>query len=128
MKALSVRQPWAELLISGRKPEENRSWWTRYRGPLILHASMTHDMDCGRWLIENDVVLEEPVPHGVIIGLVQLVDCVHIDKHKNPTKFAFGPWCWILAKPQRLQKPIRYMGKLGLFDITDPFVLEQLPQ
>lgn len=38
MKALSIRQPWAHLIIHG-KPIENRSWSTTYRGPLLLHAA-----------------------------------------------------------------------------------------
>ena len=39
MKALSIRQPWAWLIVCGHKPLENRSWPTPYRGPLLIHAA-----------------------------------------------------------------------------------------
>jgi hypothetical protein len=39
MKILSVRQPWAALIVSGHKDIENRTWSTRYRGPVLIHAS-----------------------------------------------------------------------------------------
>ena len=40
MKALSLRQPWASLIANGHKTIETRTWRTRYRGPLAIHASM----------------------------------------------------------------------------------------
>jgi ASCH domain len=43
MKALSVRQPWAWLIIAGHKDVENRSWTTTYRGPLLIHAARRPD-------------------------------------------------------------------------------------
>ena len=44
MKALSVRQPWAHLIVTGIKRVENRFWETPYRGPLLIHAaSRWHD-------------------------------------------------------------------------------------
>jgi len=36
--ALSIRQPWAWFVVNGYKPFENLSWWTRYRGPTLIHA------------------------------------------------------------------------------------------
>lgn len=41
MKALTVRQPWASLIALGVKTVETRSWSTKYRGPLAIHAGMT---------------------------------------------------------------------------------------
>lgn len=40
MMALSVRQPWASLIVAGIKRVENRTWTTDYRGPLLVHASL----------------------------------------------------------------------------------------
>ena len=45
MKVLSVKQPWASLLLEYGKDAENRSWTTEYRGPLIIHASQSSDRD-----------------------------------------------------------------------------------
>ena len=40
MKALTIWQPWASLLVSGQKKYETRSWATTYRGPIAIHAAM----------------------------------------------------------------------------------------
>jgi ASCH domain len=41
MRTLSLRQPWAWLVVNGYKDIENRSWRTNHRGPLVIHASST---------------------------------------------------------------------------------------
>ncbi|MCB2188832.1 MAG: ASCH domain-containing protein [Deltaproteobacteria bacterium] len=41
MKCLSIRQPWASLIVAGMKDVENRSWATKYRGPVLIHAAAT---------------------------------------------------------------------------------------
>ena len=43
MKALSIKQPWAWLIVNGFKDVENRTWRTKYRGPLLIHASKAKD-------------------------------------------------------------------------------------
>jgi hypothetical protein len=43
IKALTIRQPWAELILRGRKPFELRTWRTKYRGPLVIHAAAKVD-------------------------------------------------------------------------------------
>jgi hypothetical protein len=43
VKALSIRQPWAWLIVTGYKDIENRSWRTNYRGPLLIHAGRAID-------------------------------------------------------------------------------------
>jgi hypothetical protein len=43
LKALTIRQPWAELILRGRKPFELRTWRTKYRGPLVIHAAAKVD-------------------------------------------------------------------------------------
>ena len=40
MRALSIRQPWAWLIVNGHKDIENRSWRTKYRGPFLVHAGL----------------------------------------------------------------------------------------
>ncbi|MBI4446675.1 MAG: ASCH domain-containing protein [Acidobacteria bacterium] len=47
-RAISVRQPWAELLISGRKSIEIRSWAHEYRGGTWLHAALKGDPELER--------------------------------------------------------------------------------
>jgi hypothetical protein len=43
MKAISIRQPWAWLIVNGMKDIENRTWKTNYRGQLFIHASSKFD-------------------------------------------------------------------------------------
>ncbi len=45
MKAISIHQPWADLIVFGHKDIENRSWTTRYRGRMLIHAGLTVDRD-----------------------------------------------------------------------------------
>jgi hypothetical protein len=43
MKIISIRQPWAALIVSGAKDGENSTWPTRYRGSVLVHASLRPD-------------------------------------------------------------------------------------
>ena len=43
MKAISIRQPWAWLIVHGYKDVENRTWATKHRGPILIHAGKTLD-------------------------------------------------------------------------------------
>ncbi len=86
MKALSIRQPWASLIVAGYKDIENRSWRASYRGPVLIHSAQR----------VADVTLEEiarrlkvaigPLPNklarGAIIGMAEIVDCV--TAHTSP--------------------------------------------
>ena len=45
MRKLTIRQPWASLIICGEKDVENRTWTTRYRGELAIHAGHRFDQD-----------------------------------------------------------------------------------
>lgn len=65
MKALSVKQPWASLIVSGKKTVECRSWSTKYRGELVICASK------GDKFSADGILL----PGGVALGVVELIDC-----------------------------------------------------
>src|SRR3989344_3108725 len=45
MKALSLKQPFAELILQGKKVIELRKWNTRFRGEFLIHASKVSDVD-----------------------------------------------------------------------------------
>ena len=70
MKCITVRQPWADLIASGAKRVENRTWRTHHRGPLLIHAAK---------------------PTGAIIAIVDLIDVVPIEECS--LDYAEGPWC-----------------------------------
>lgn len=115
MKALSIRQPWAWLIIAGHKDIENRSWDTKYRGPVLVHAGrawarMSIDE------IEKHYRLKIPRPNlmrGGIIGVVDLVDIV--TKHRSRW-FDGDGFGWVLKNPRSLQFR-KIDGRLGLFEV-----------
>jgi len=108
MKALTVRQPWAELIIRGRKDVENRTRRTNHRGLLAIHAGLGFD--------EHEPRVRGPFDHSAIIGVVTVVDCIQGSKSPWALK---EQWHWLLSDAIRLSKPIPYRGKLGLWDV-DP--------
>jgi hypothetical protein len=75
---LTVRQPWASAIFHAGKTVENRPRRTHYRGRLWIHAGEFRGRDeAGRWANHQRLWLpEEPLPRGVILGSVQLVDCI----------------------------------------------------
>ena len=74
MKAISIRQPWAWLIVHGYKDVENRTWATKYRGPILIHAGKTLDPGfdelCQVLREEFDihVPLRKELPRGGIVG------------------------------------------------------------
>ncbi|MGA2036508.1 MAG: ASCH domain-containing protein [Acidimicrobiales bacterium] len=109
MKILTIRQPWASLIVAGIKDVENRSWRTNHRGRLGIHAG-------GR--VEQDAfdtyghLLDGDLPRGALIGSVTVVDCVE----NSRSKWALpGHWHWLLAEPKKLAHPRPMPGQLGLW-------------
>jgi ASCH domain len=79
LRALSVRQPWAWLIVNGYKDIENRTWQTRHRGPLLIHAGVSKS-DLKEELLASieqryGVRLPRSFEHGGVIGLVDVTDC-----------------------------------------------------
>jgi hypothetical protein len=108
-KVLSIRQPWAHLILNGIKPVENRTWSTRHRGLLLIHAPMTyhHDPELEqRYRLDPDELIR-----GAVLGVVELVDIV--TDHRSP--FFCGPFGWVLKNPRRV-RPVPLNGRLGLFE------------
>lgn len=100
MKTLSIRQPWASLILLGIKRIENRSWpapSALIGQRLAIHAARKPD---------SLHALPDPatLPRGVLLGTVRLVACVRHDE--LPPELASDPfaeaggWCWILAEPR----------------------------
>lgn len=82
MKVLSIRQPWAWLLVNGWKDIENRAWPTLVRGPVLIHAGkeMTPEeyRDCMRFAIKRGlgIPVPEALKRGGIVGIARLFGCV----------------------------------------------------
>jgi hypothetical protein len=120
MKALSVRQPWAWLIVQGHKDIENRGWYTNTRGRVLVHASQTyprsyHDEFVAFIGREIAVPTYEAMLRGGIVGEVEIVDCVR--DHPSRWKDA-DSWGFVLRNAKPLPfVPLR--GALGFFDVTD---------
>lgn len=124
MKALTICQPYAELIVSGRKLVENRKWSTNYRGPLIIHAGKSR-----KWLADW-TGSEDKLTFGAIVGVADVVACLRIEaiRYKICSKQFWylanhkhneGPWCWVLENARRIDPPIKYRGQQGLFNIPE---------
>ncbi len=118
MKCLTVRQPWATLIALGIKTVENRTWFTKHRGPLLIHAGKGIDKDGMKLVQDLGLDLPTPLPRGVLVCRVNVVDCVPIESlNPDPDGGASdGPQCWLLESPEPVP-PIAIDGKLGLFDV-----------
>lgn len=125
MRCLSVRQPWAHLIIHGDtrgriKEIENRDWKfpVKYRGPLLIHAAKS--VSCiGEYGADEPAASE--MAFGAIIGIVELVDCVPYEVCKG-RPFAEGPMCLVLANRRAFKTAVPYLGKLSLFEVPDELV------
>ena len=120
MKTLTIRQPWAWLIIHGGKDIENRTWPTNVRGNIRVHAAkgMTRAEYDGAVEFACDAGLTKPVPafedlkRGGIIGIVEIVDCVKNSK----LRWFEGPFGFVLRKPYPLPfQPCA--GQLGFFEL-----------
>jgi hypothetical protein len=123
IKALSVRQPWANAILLG-KDVENRSRYFAHRGLMLIHASSHLDYRARRdprikALPSNELVF------GHLIGLVTLVDCVETSNSVWADRSV--RWKLILANPRRLTRPVPYKGRLTLFDVPGAAVRDLLP-
>jgi len=123
MYALSIKQPWASLIISGKKPVENRTWSTPYRGKLLIHASKTWDKEGAEFVIEKHPELKEFINRvknttGALLGQVTMTDCVK----NHHSEWFFGPYGFIFIQPREFNKPIPYKGALGIFYVPDEVV------
>lgn len=119
LRALTIRQPWTELILRGRKPFEVRSWATKYRGPLVIQAAAYVHRDFAVELGMNP----DRLVAGAYLGVAVLRDVRPFTRADSKfllkRRADIGGWepgffSWVLAKPRRLSKPIKAKGKLGL--------------
>jgi hypothetical protein len=141
MKALSIDAPWAWAIVRGHKRWENRSWATRHRGRLWIHATQARRSDEAAAAIFAELAIEAPAGdaldalRGRVLGYVDLLDCVPyptaagsslfeqeqyesaigISLRNDP--FAMGPVCWQLDHPVELIAPLAIKGKQGMWTL-----------
>lgn len=123
MKTLSIRQPWAWLIVYGGKNIENRSRRTNFRGRFLVHASqgMTRqEYNMATWIagpLGVTIPPFEELLRGGIIGSVELVDCLE----DSSSPWYMGEKGYLLRDPRPLPF-VPYKGQLGFFDVPDSLV------
>ena len=87
MKVLTIKEPWATLIIDGYKKYEFRSWKTKYRGKILIHAGLTLEKDN----LEKFKAYNLDISKGEIIGEAELVDCILVDEKFNQKLLKIDP-------------------------------------
>lgn len=125
MKAITLKEPWAWLVINGGKDCENRNWITRFRGRVAIHTSSKPypaEFSHAQSLIERErlhISMPKPLPqpsdlaYGAIIGTVEIVDCVS----RSDSPWFFGDYGFVLRNPIALAEPIPCRGFLNFWDV-----------
>ena len=122
MMALSIRQPWASLILKAGKDIENRCWPTKFRGRMLIHAAkgMTRDeyesgIDALIMVgVQRVLPALTALERGGIVGSVEIVDCVQ----RSDSPWFVGRYGFVLRDPRPL--PFTpWKGKLGFFDVPE---------
>jgi len=110
-RALSIRQPWAELILRGKKKIEVRSFPTNVRGPMYLYASLTRGADDRKCQASTGHTWEE-LDRGKLVGIIEITDCRELresDGRAAGFRIDFDPagsFAWLVKPIKRLAKPI----------------------
>lgn len=113
-RVLSIQQPYAWLIASGRKDIENRGWPTPYRGPVLIHAGLRHYGDADD-AARDLLAYGEVFAYGAIIGACEMVACVR----KSDSEWFNGPFGFVLRDQVMFPEPVVMRGQLGLFPVPD---------
>jgi hypothetical protein len=124
LKVLTIKQPWATLIMQGDKRFEFRSWQTKYRGDLLIHAGKGIDKEAMKRLAKY---IPKDMPSGKILGKVTLVDCIKCDDDfkgkclkENKDVYAIitfiEKFAWQLENAEVFDEPIEAKGKLSLWE------------
>ena len=139
MKVLSLTEPFATLILNGKKSIETRSWKTSYRGELYIHASMTKMAKKDENNKELMKLLKDSqLNYGYIICKCTLVDCIYmtneyIEEIKNNDhqeyicgEYSEGRYAWILKDIMPLEKKVKAKGQLNIWNYYDEFEIMNL--
>jgi len=104
MKAISVKQPWANMIASGVKTIEVRTWSTKHRGPILIVSSLRPNIP----------------PAGAAVAVADLVDCRPMEQQDAEhacCPFQLGAYAWQLTGIRPLE-PFPVSGRLGLYEVA----------
>ena len=107
MKAISIKQPWANLIVSGEKTIETRFWKTNHRGRLLIVSSKRPKSE---WA-------------GCALGYVDLIDCrpmIPQDEAAAMSDCLPGLYAWVLENVVAIAAPFPVRGQLRLYEVSFP--------
>lgn len=105
MKAITIKEPWADMIAYGDKTIETRTWNTAYRGPLLICSSKTpHTDNSGKAL--------------AIAILAAVRPMLPEDEEAACCPFAEGRYAWILEEIKPLKRQVDVKGQLRLFEVN----------
>lgn len=141
IKAITIKQPWATLIALGEKKFETRSWPTKHRGPVAIHAGKAVDKRAynqfAEILAKHGFHSMEDLPSGAVIATATIVDCHRVIENPTQTsaltdkgitiseqEFQMGyygiDYCaWELNSIHKLTTPLPAKGKLSLWQFPD---------
>lgn len=124
MKVLTLRQPWATLVAEGIKKYEFRSWKTKYRGKVLIHAGSGIDKEDMKKYKDLDLEF----PSKKIIAVVEIEDCLELNEELNKKiieekNIAYGNkirtgYAWKLKNIKKINYNKEVNGQLGLWNIN----------
>lgn len=120
MKALTIKEPWASLIVQGFKKYEFRSWKTNYRGKILIHAGLSKEN------IEKFNNYNLDISSGEIVGEAYITDCILVDEKFDKALREIdsnvycsnhvGLYAFKLEKIAKYDKKIKVKGRLGLWN------------
>ncbi|BFH15862.1 ASCH domain-containing protein [Paenibacillus melissococcoides] len=145
MKAITIIQPWATLIALGAKQFETRSWATKHRGDLAIHAGKQIDREACeqepfRSVLARHGYTADNLPTGAVVAVCRIVDCWEVSRclrgdvvlekdggntmredpiGKQEEAFGWyddGRYAWDLIQIRQLPKPIPAKGQQGLWN------------
>lgn len=124
--ALSIRQPWAWMILHAGKDIENRCWPTNFRGRVLVHAAkgMTRAEWEGAWTFASgsgatpkaveDGLTFDNIARGGIVGSIAIVGCVQ----RSTSRWFVGEYGFVLRDPQPMPF-VPFKGALGFFAVPN---------
>jgi len=135
MKAISLLQPWASLVVMGVKKIETRNWRTTHRGTILIHASQgkagsifAADLPFKKYIPDF-----KKLPFGAIVGQATITDVMRIEMLEMPDElidrltmeekafgdYSEGRYAWLLEDHKQFDNPIPARGTLSIWEHPD---------
>lgn len=134
MKVITIKQPFASLIIAGLKEYEFRTWKTNYRGPILIHAGKGIDKNA----MKKYEQFHLEYPTGYILGIADLTDCIKIDEeaktmlkkkksivYENQINNKENNYYGFKLENIQTIEPIYINGQLGLWNYNDKIKIKK---